>query len=55
LPKQFGISALDFVDLKPLPQSLIEVSKFVNSPRPESERLADDLRGPDHMLSRAAV
>src|ERR1700733_15775900 len=51
LAKQLCVSPADFVDLEPLPQSLVKVAEFVDPLGPDSQDLADDFRGPDHIFA----
>src|SRR5262249_52977857 len=55
LPEQLGVSALDLIDLKTLPQPLVNISEFVDSLGTNPEGLAYDLGCADDVFRRAAV
>ena len=49
------IPPLDLIDLQPLPEPLVEISKLIDAARPQSDHLADRLGGPGDTLAGSAV
>src|SRR5689334_11931764 len=55
LAKQPGVSAFDLLDLKSLPEPLIEISQIIDPPGSQPQGLADDLGGTHHAVTRTAI
>ena len=55
LAKQLGVSAFDLLDLKSLPEPLIEISEVVDPPGSQPQGFADDLGGAHHAVTRTAI